>query len=86
MFFNPKTLRWEGNGQILRDFDPAVASSSRLALITNLSSQAPSTVVNGQSSAMTPVDSMLFDPIKLCWVHQLGDALEEVPFAAIDEL
>ena len=29
---------------------------------------------------------MLFDAIKLCWVHQLGDALEEDPFAATVEL
>ena len=29
---------------------------------------------------------MLLDPIKACCVHQLGDAFEEDPFAAIDEL
>ena len=88
MFFNPKTLRWEGNEQILRDFDAVVASSSRPALITNLSGQGPTTPVNGQSSATTPkvVGSMLFDPIKMCWVHQLGDAFEEDPFAGIVEL
>ena len=88
MSFNPKTLRWDGNEQVLRDFDAAVASSSRPALITNLSGPGPSTPVNGQSSATTPkvVGSMLFDPINMCWVHQLGDAFEEDPFAAIDEL
>ena len=44
--------------------------------------------VNGQSSATTPkvVGSMLFDHIKVCWVHQFGDASEEVPFATIVEL
>ena len=41
IFFNPKTLRWEGNEQILRDFDVVVASSSRPALVTNLSCQGP---------------------------------------------
>lgn len=88
MSFNPKTLRWDGNEQVLRDFDAAVTSSSRPALITNLSGQGSSTPVNGQSSATTPkvVGSMLFDPINMCWVHQLGDAFEEDPFAAIDEL
>src|SRR5258706_4876246 len=88
MSFNPKTLRWDGNEQILRDFDAAVASSFRPALITNLSGPGPSTPVNGQSSATTPkvVGSMLFDPVNMCWVHQLGDAFEEDPFAAIDEL
>ena len=88
MSFNPKTLRWDGNEQVLRDFDAAVASSSRPALITNLSGPGPSTPVNGQSSATTPkvVGSMLFDPVNMCWVHQLGDAFEEDPFAAIDEL
>ena len=80
MFFIPKTLRWEGNEQILRDFDALVASSSRPASITNLSGQTASPPVNGQSSATTPkvVGSMLFDPIKVCWVHQLGDALRTV--------
>ena len=29
---------------------------------------------------------MLFDPIEMYWVHQLRDAFEEDPFAAIDEL
>ena len=29
---------------------------------------------------------MLFDHIKVCWVHQFGDASEEVPFATIVEL
>jgi len=88
MSFNPRTLRWDGNEQVLRDFDAAVASSSRPALITNLSGQGPSTPVNGQSSATTPkvVGSMLFDPVNMCWVHQLGDAFEEDPFASIDEL
>ena len=88
MSFNPKTLRWDGNEQILQDFDAAIASSSRPALITNLSGPGPSTPVNGQSSATTPkvVGSMLFDPVNMCWVHQLGDAFEEDPFAAIDEL
>ena len=47
MFFNPKTLRWEGNEQLLRDFHTVVASSSRPALITSLSGQPPSTLVNG---------------------------------------
>ena len=82
MFFNPKTPRWKGSEQILRDFDAVVAFSSRPTLITNLSGQGPSTPVNGQSSAMTQkvVGSMLFDPIKL------GDVFEEDPFTAIDEL
>ena len=83
-----KTFHWEGNEQILRDFDAVATSSSRPTLTTNLSGQGPSTSVNGQSSATTPkvVGSMLFDPIEMCWVHRLGDAFEEDPFATIDEL
>ena len=55
---------------------------------SNLSGQGPSNPVNGQSSTTIPkvVGSMPFDPIKVCWVHQFGDALEGDPFAAIDEL
>ena len=43
--------------------------------------------MNVQPSATTPqvVGSMLFGPIKMCWVHELGGAFED-PFAAIDEL
>src|ERR1700753_4214828 len=36
MRWNPQSLRWEGNEQILRDFDSATGSSSRPALITQL--------------------------------------------------
>ena len=41
MFFNPKTLCWAGNEQILRDFDAVVASSSRPALITTFPVKGP---------------------------------------------
>jgi hypothetical protein len=33
---NPTTLRWEGNDQVLRDFDTVVGTSTRPALITHL--------------------------------------------------
>ena len=67
---------------------PSSRPLPRPALIANLSGRGPSTQVNGQPSATTPkvVGSMLFDPIKMCCVHQLGDAFEEDPFAVIDEL
>lgn len=35
MTWNPETLRWEGNYQVLRDFDAQVMSSARPALITH---------------------------------------------------
>ena len=36
MKYDPTKLRWEGNDQALRDFDAAVGTSTRPALITHL--------------------------------------------------
>lgn len=38
MTYNPKLQRWEGNEAVLRDFDKALATSTRPALISPLSS------------------------------------------------
>lgn len=38
MTWNPQLQRWEGNESVLRDFDKALSSSTRPALITQLSS------------------------------------------------
>lgn len=76
MTWNPKTLRWEGNEGVLRDFDVA-ASSARPALITHFtgSSIAPSPVA--QAPAVRIVGDMKFDPEKMCWVSLLPPEEEE---------
>lgn len=84
MRWNPRTLRWEGNEQVLRDFDNAIGSSTRPALITNLTAStlgSPASSSFGIPGARV-VGNMLFDPIKMCWVSQLPPEEEEPdPFA-----
>jgi hypothetical protein len=85
MRWNPQTLRWEGNDQVLRDFDNAISSSSRPALITQLSGSALGSPIHNSAGAPTGarvVGNMLFDPIKMCWVSQLPPEEDEPdPFA-----
>jgi hypothetical protein len=79
MRWNPQTLRWEGNDQVLRDFDNAISSSTRPALITHLSGAALGSPVNSASGipGARVVGNMLFDPVKMCWISQLPPEEEE---------
>jgi hypothetical protein len=101
MVWNPETLRWEGNYQVLRDFDAQVMSSARPALITHYAAFAGSLKTTsrpaqgkpmGEPAAATPlnaarvVGNMMFDPDKMCWVSTLSaDEDEPDPFAGMDE-
>lgn len=86
MKWNPKTLRWEGNESVLRDFE--LTSSARPALITHLTGSSlaspPGSVSALAASGARVVGEMMFDPIKMCWLSRSGDD-EEDPFAGIDE-
>ncbi|PVF97605.1 hypothetical protein CPB86DRAFT_815464 [Serendipita vermifera] len=79
MRWNPQTLRWEGNDQVLRDFDNVISSSTRPALITHLSGAALGSPVNSASGipGARVVGNMLFDPVKMCWISQLPPEEEE---------
>jgi hypothetical protein len=79
MRWNPQKLRWEGNDHVLRDFDNAMGSSTRPALITQLTGAALGSPVNSASGmpGARVVGNMLFDPIKMCWVSQLPPEEEE---------
>lgn len=79
MRWNPQTLRWEGNDHVLRDFDNAMSSSTRPALITQLSASALGSPVSSTTGipGARVVGNMLFDPIKMCWVSQLPPEEEE---------
>lgn len=76
MRWNPFTLRWEGNDQVLRDFDAAVGTSVRPALITQLTGSSIGSPT-GNASGARVVGNMLFDPTRMCWVSTLPPEDEE---------
>lgn len=61
MHYNPTTFRWEGNENLVQDFDTAPAKSPKPApaLITNVSASQNAQVVGG----------MVFDPQRMCWLR-----------------
>jgi hypothetical protein len=73
MKWNPKTLRWEGNEQVLRDFDAALGTSTRPALITHLTGSSGGSVVAG----VRKVGNMIFDPTQMCWISTLPPEEDE---------
>jgi len=85
MKWNPQTLRWEGNEQVLRDFDAVTASSTRPALITHLTGSSIGSPVGMSSFAAAGarvVGNMVFDPNRMCWISRLPpDEDEPDPFA-----
>ncbi|KAJ9113881.1 hypothetical protein QFC19_000074 [Naganishia cerealis] len=50
MTWNPETLRWEGNYQVLRDFDAQVMTSARPALITHYAAFSSMNTLSSQSA------------------------------------
>lgn len=77
MKWNPQTLRWEGNDQILRDFDAAVGTSTRPALITHLTGSSIGSPVNSFAAGARKVGNMIFDPARMCWISTLPPDEEE---------
>ncbi|KAG5647614.1 hypothetical protein DXG03_008967 [Asterophora parasitica] len=71
MKWNPLTLRWEGNDQVLRDFDSAVGTSTRPALITHLTGSSIGSPVGSFASGARIVGNMIFDPARMCWISTL---------------
>ena len=69
-------MRWEGNDQVLRDFDAAVGTSVRPALITQLTGSSIGSPVGNIAGARV-VGNMLFDPTRMCWVSTLPPEDEE---------
>lgn len=70
MKWNPHTLRWEGNEQVLREFD-AVVTSTRPALITHLTGSSMGSPVGTFASGARIVGNMIFDPSRMCWISTL---------------
>ncbi|KAI0721323.1 hypothetical protein C8T65DRAFT_229297 [Cerioporus squamosus] len=77
MKWNPTTLRWEGNDQALRDFDAAVGTSTRPALITHLTGSSIGSPVGSFASGARVVGNMIFDPNRMCWISTLHPDEEE---------
>lgn len=81
MKWNPQTLRWEGNEQALRDFDAAVGTSTRPALITHLTCSSIGSPVGSFASGARIVGNMVFDPTRMCWISTLPEHDEPDVFA-----
>ena len=77
MKWNPQTLRWEGNDQVLRDFDVAVGTSVRPALITHLTGSSAGSPMSSLASGPRIVGNMIFDPVKMCWISTLPPEEDE---------
>jgi hypothetical protein len=77
MKWNPFTLRWEGNDQVLREFDAVVGTSTRPALITHLTGSSIGSPVGSFASGARKVGNMIFDPTRMCWISTLPSDEEE---------
>lgn len=83
MRYNPSTYRWEGNENLVQEFDNTVASRSPKpapALITNV----------GTMQNVQTVGGMVFDPHRMCWLRvkskdPVPDDEDDV-FAGLDDL
>jgi len=77
MRWNPQTLRWEGNDHVLREFDAAIGTSIRPALITHLTGSSIGSPVGNFGSAARVVGNMVFDPSRMCWMSTLPPEEDE---------
>ncbi|CAO1639240.1 unnamed protein product [Sympodiomycopsis kandeliae] len=89
MSWDSSRRRWKGNESVLRDFDNSIHTSMRPGLITQLGPLSPpaATVPPPRTlpSGTRIVGDMIFDPIKMCWLHAKGVEEEEDPFAQLDD-
>lgn len=79
MRYNPTNFRWEGNENLVQDFDPAPKSPKPApALITNV----------GAMHNVQTVGGMVFDPHRMCWLKAPLDGVadEDDVFAGLDDL
>lgn len=71
MKWNPQTLRWEGNDQVLREFDAAMGTSIRPALITHLTGSSIGSPSGSYANGARVVGNMYFDPQQMRWISTL---------------
>jgi len=89
MNWNPKSLRWEGNEHVLKEFDSHLPSS-RPALITHFTGSTLSGVMSPTGSFLASgariVGNMMFDPVRMCWISRLSPEEDEPDvFAGLGE-
>lgn len=77
MKWNPQTLRWEGNDQVLREFDAVVGTSTRPALITHLTGSSIGSPAGSFAAGARRVGNMIFDPARMCWISTLPPEEDE---------
>ena len=79
MTYDPIQQKWDGNEEILLDFDKA-----SLASVNAVNRLRPALITNKGSASMIPqvVGNMVFDPIQMRW---LGNEEEGDVFAGIDD-
>lgn len=89
MLYNPATFRWEGNENLVQDFENATALKSP--------KPAPALIANvGTMQNVQAVGGMIFDPHRMCWLRarSLGSKgpggvapdEEDDVFAGLDDL
>ncbi len=74
MLYNPVTMRWEGNDNVLGAFDPPASSPSTVSTPAFLrerenSTPRPHLITNlGATKGVQVVGGMVFDPQNMCWL------------------
>lgn len=74
MYYNPETLRWEGNDHVLSAFNPPASSPSTASLPPYLlrekenATPRPALIANRGTQGVQVVGGMVFDPVNMCWL------------------
>src|SRR3569833_4137911 len=75
MFYNPVTMRWEGNENALSAFDPPASSPSTASLPPYMirekenATPRPALITPiGATKGVQVVGGMVFDPQNMCWL------------------
>ena len=88
MYYNPESMKWEGNGHILKKFEEIDSSSNNPLLIkkNNANSEKLENVKIRSQSRRPPevVNDMMFDEKNLRWVSLHEEPPD--PFAGIDDI
>ncbi|KAJ5836136.1 hypothetical protein N7447_002162 [Penicillium robsamsonii] len=76
MRYNPTNFRWEGNENLVQEFDATTSKSPK---------PAPALIANVGAQNVQTVGGMVFDPHRMCWLRASESADEDV-FAGLDDL
>ncbi|KAJ5164693.1 uncharacterized protein N7500_006523 [Penicillium coprophilum] len=75
MRYNPINFRWEGNENLVQEFDVTSKSPK----------PAPALIANVGAQNVQTVGGMVFDPHRMCWL-KASDGADEDVFAGLDDL